>query len=558
MIAPAIVVLSVLLQTPSIHGIVLKAGNSAPLARATVELQTEADGAVLNSIATEDDGRFTFENVRPGRYKLNATRRGYVRRLMTVTVSAGQSAAEIRMSMNSTGAIYGRVYDANNRPLGNVEVQAMNATYAEGERVLTAVQSVVTNDLGEYRLFWLNPGRYYVTAVHPKAQSMFRRMFVQGLGNSSLTGANGVYFSTISEPDPALGGFEPEREEDSEQYLPIFFGGTADEDAASAVDVRAAAEVGPANIVIGPVRPHHVRGVVLDGMTRAPARYASLSMQSDEPIASMNTRQVDPERGTFDIVLPPGTHALDVSSANGLGHVIVKVENADIDNVTILTVPAFDISGRMTIEGAAANAALFGQLRITLRHDPPRKEASGSGYSVPLANGSFTLAASAGDFRVNIHPILNVVPPRVPAPVAASLQNAYVKSIRLGESDVLNGKLHLERETSMPLEIVVALNPGAVKGRIRRDSDDPAGDVSVVLVPEVRRRLDLYRTVAIDSVGGFVFDRVPPGNYKVFAWEDVEEGAWYDPDFMSSQDKFGLPLQVIEGRATDVVVPVIH
>src|SRR5439155_14795521 len=140
--ATAIAVLSLLFQAPSVNGIVLKAGSSAPLSRATVELQADANGAVINSITTEDDGRFAFENVRPGRYKLNATRRGYVRRVITVTVSAGQAAPEIRLSMNSTGAIYGRVYDANNRPLGNIEVQAMKATYAEGKRVPASVPSV--------------------------------------------------------------------------------------------------------------------------------------------------------------------------------------------------------------------------------------------------------------------------------------------------------------------------------------------------------------------------------------------------------------------------------
>src|SRR5881628_14550 len=69
-----------LAQSASIQGIVTRSGSRDSLSKATVELRTDdSNGPVLNSMTTEDDGRFVFQNVRPGRYRLTVKRGGYVR-----------------------------------------------------------------------------------------------------------------------------------------------------------------------------------------------------------------------------------------------------------------------------------------------------------------------------------------------------------------------------------------------------------------------------------------------------------------------------------------------
>ena len=395
--------LTLAMQALPLQGIVIKKGTNEPLSKATVELRRDQENAgILDKLTTEDDGRFRFDNVAPGRYRLTVTRRGYVRSPLAITVATGQARAEIELPMTQAGAISGRVHDANGQPVGNVEILAMKASYPEGRRILTPVQSAVTNDLGEYRLFSLPPGRYYVSAVHPKAQGMLRRMAnVIGISVSvSTTSAVGTFHSA-AKSDPAVGGFEPEPESESERYAPVFFGGTTDEQSASSIDIRAGSEVSGANIMIAPVRARHVRGIVIDGVTGRPAQYASLDMSKDLDLPGVKKPEVDREKATFDLLLLPGSYTVNATSASGEGSITFQVADVDIENLTIATTPVFNIAGRIAFDGEPASGESLGALRITLRRDPPREEPRSSflSYSTPLPNGSFTISASAGDYR---------------------------------------------------------------------------------------------------------------------------------------------------------------
>jgi hypothetical protein len=555
----AAALLTLLLQAPTIQGIVVKPAGD-PLSKAVVELRSnEDDTIVLQSQTTEDNGTFSFANIRPGRYRLTVNRRGYVRPPLTVTVAAGQPLTPLRLSMSLAGAIYGRIFVAEGEPLGNIEVQALKASYPEGRRVLTVAETVLTNDLGEYRLFWLEPGRYFVAARHPKAQTPYRRMFNTGGLTLTTGGPNPRLFMSSANTDPLLNAFEPGPEPEAERYVPIYFGGTADPDAASGIDVRAGTEFGGANIAITTVAARRVRGFVLDGATGKPAQNAGLTdLKREREFSRAGEIQVNPETGAYDVLLLPGTHTLVASAVNASGYASVKVGNTDIDNLNIVMLPTFDIDGAISVEGHTGDNPAFNDFRVTLRYYPPREDLVMSSYSIPRPNGSFRLAASTGDFRLNLQPVLNIAPPAFGPKLPASLQNAYVKSIRLGEADVLNGVLRLERPPSAPLEIVIGTNPGALEGQIARGNQRPLADVWLVLIPNVRFRSELYRTVITDPFGRFTFDRVPPGDYKILALEEVENGAWFDPEFIKAYENAGIAVRIVEGRRETVRVPVIE
>jgi protocatechuate 3,4-dioxygenase beta subunit len=548
--------LLLLVQAGSVQGIVTRSGSTEPLSKATVELRPESnDNAILNSITTDEDGRFIFQPVSPGRYRLTVRRAGYSRPPMSITVVAGQPFAPVQLPMSQTAAISGTVFDKDGQPAGNLVVQALKATYPQGVRVLTPVQTAFTNDLGEYRLFWLSPGRYYVRATAREAEPSNLAMVRGGNFGFSLGvgGGNPQRFMSNGEPDPAIAHDNlPEPivlPTGPDRYVPIYFSGTADDEIATPIDLRAGSDYTGVNVVLTPTRERHVRGVVIDGVTGKPAQYASLNSVDNtfRSIGGPRTEpQIDRETATFDLPMLPGPHTLSVQSASGSGSIDVRVGDSDINNVTILVMPSFDIPGTIRVEGKTG--VDLGMLRMNLvRAGRTLQREERLTYSTALPDGSFVLSAGLGDFRVDISPFLNIGQ-RFPVQLPPALQNAYVKSIRLGNIDVLNNGLHLEKKPEERVEVVLGMNPGIVEGTAG------AADVSVVLVPNVRQRTDLYRVATTDPAGRFRFDKMPPGDYKIFAWAEVETDAWYDTEFMKTYENRGAALTVREGATQRVDV----
>jgi hypothetical protein len=82
----------------------------------------------------------------------------------------------------------------------------------------------------------------------------------------------------------------------------------------------------------------------------------------------------------------------------------------------------------------------------------------------------------------------------------------------------------------------------------------------VVLIPQEKERGEVslfYRTANTDANGNFTMARVNPGEYKVYAWEEVENGAWFDPDFLKPVESKGSPVSVREGTPGSVQLTLI-
>lgn len=541
-------------QALSINGIVTKRGSADPLSKATVELRS-ADGAVLDTMTTEDDGLFAFPTVRPGNYRIAARRAGYVSTAQAVSVAAGAQAGAIQVPMTATGAIYGTIVDGNGAPAGNTLVQAMKASFPQGQRVLTPVQAVRTNDLGEFRLFWLAPGRYYVAAVPRAGEPLPTSMLAAGnFGMTQINATNTFIYMSTGSDDPAVQNafMAGQNELSPVRFVPVYFPGTPEEAAATAIDVRAGAEFGGVNFAVAPVRERRVRGIVINGATGQPARYASVTLAGAEQSRRPREAPVmNGETGAFEIALLPGTSILQAASEGATGHAVVRVGDTDLDNVNIVTTPTFDIAGKITADDPSVTPADLSKLHIRLVQDPPlvrRDLPAYAPYSTSLPDGSLTLGASAGNFRVNIAPLLIISASEFPVTAAPSLRNAYVKSIRLGGQDVLNAGLRLDKRPDDKLEIVIGSRAGSVEGI------GPA-DAVIVLMPDNRSRTELFKSAVADPSGRFRLEHVAPGSYRVFAFPgEVEEGAWFDAEFVRGVENRGTAIVVGEGRNVTVRV----
>src|SRR4030095_11236708 len=69
--------------------------------------------------------------------------------------------------MVPSAAISGRISDSSGQPLANAQVQALKSTFQGELRVLIPVQQVRTNATGDFPLYGLPAGRYFVNVVVP-------------------------------------------------------------------------------------------------------------------------------------------------------------------------------------------------------------------------------------------------------------------------------------------------------------------------------------------------------------------------------------------------------
>jgi carboxypeptidase family protein len=137
-------------------------------------------------------------------------------------------------------------------------------------------------------------------------------------------------------------------------------------------------------------------------------------------------------------------------------------------------------------------------------------------------------------------------------------EDFFVKSVRQGTADVLEQELSLTGATGN-LELVISANGGRIEGTVVDDQKQAASGATVVLVPEARLRArgDLFKATTTDQYGAFKLRGVPPGDYKLFAWEDVEVDSYKDPAFLEPYEKQGRPISVHEKSHEQVELPLI-
>jgi hypothetical protein len=138
-------------------------------------------------------------------------------------------------------------------------------------------------------------------------------------------------------------------------------------------------------------------------------------------------------------------------------------------------------------------------------------------------------------------------------------QGSYVKSIFMGQSDVLMEGIRVTGAMTNRLEIVLATDTGTMAGRVLDAKQEPIPNVTAVLVPDPARRyrLDLFQDISTDTNGRFRFQGIVPGEYKLFAWEEVAAGAWHDPEFLRTHESLGTPIQIAPASNQPMDVKVI-
>jgi hypothetical protein len=552
----------------SIEGVVLRGGSGEPLARAQVTLLRIGDGTsdqesrpAPPSTTSGTDGRFVFRNLDPGAYRIAVARNGYARQEYgqrvfggqgtVVTLAAGQSMRGIAFQLTPTGAVTGVVKDGSGEPLVGAHVQLLRSGYnATGQRTVQAAGGDRTNDRGEYRVYWVTPGRYYV----------------------AVSGA------APGRSVPAPGGVGSVNEIVERRYPTSYYPGTTDVAQASVVDVAPGAELTTVDVVVPDEDLFRVSGRIVDPITERHPPAASVSVSPRGPAGtplgvSSTTQSYNPASGTFTLSdVPQGSYwiraIVAASSADSIlppeaaGRTVADVFTESLfagrqvaqaplevfgnaDDVVLALGSGVPVRGVVSVDGQPLSAvAGFERLDVTLSPAARGMLTNPSRHEPLGPDGAFTLP--------------NVLPGEYAVTVRALPPDYYVKQLRAGTADALDRPLLVSGPNASALSVILSPRGGRIDGVVVNDRRQPGAGIEAVLVPaRGPARIDLYKTAVSDTSGAFTFRGIPPGEYKVFAWEAIESFGHFEETLLRQSDLQGATVHIEESAREQVEVRII-
>jgi carboxypeptidase family protein len=507
--------------TASIHGRVVEATTGRGLSR--VEVVAEAGGPASPSALTDGNGRYHLTSMPAGAYIVSATKANYLRFTWgqtrvdgpgkRITLAAGQELDNINLTLMRGGVITGRIVDEGGDPLPEVFVSAMRYQYIQGSRrLIQSGRGGQTNDIGEFRLYGLSPGQYYVSA----------------------TGRD-------------YGGFDAN---DRTGYASTFYPGTGNVAEAQRVTIAPAQTIGGINLTLLPVRTATVSGIVLDinGRPLGNARVGTTQRIGASPLGGISfTSQAD---GTFSLPnLTPGEYTLRANGPAGeSARAEITVSGSDINDVQLVVARPSTIRGRVVFASSAT------------AHAPPRPTAIDIGAWRDWAMGEQVRSAAKvnddGTFEVSlaagrVHIRAGSIGPVISGAVPWRLNRVIVNDV-----DIADTGLEVPPNGAVENVIVEMTNQiGEATGRVTDTAGRVVSDCVVIVFaqdPVHWTMQSRHLSVARPGADNLYHVRLLPGDYYVVAMADVESNVWTNPDFLTLAREQATKFRVAAGDKTTI------
>jgi len=523
-----------------IEGIVTKDPEGEPVKKALIELIAENQAVGGDYTATTGaDGTFRIENILPGRYHLFAERSGFFEADKNhgrsdgqlLTLGAGQSVKDLHIRFQAAAVVRGRVTDEDGDPLPNAEVSVLRQTFVSGHNHWDQAGAERTNDLGEYRIANLPTGNFYVSVAPPPD---FKSLIEQG-------GVAGESRSSAAEK-PAL------------SYQTTYYPGTTDRSQAGAIQLHAGDDF-PVDFTLVPSPSLSIRGTVVNLPPRASA---AIMLQSRDFGLVLNGAEMHRD-GSFVIRdVSPGNYTI-VATVDGAAVPMtarqpLQIGASNVDGLRLEPQPAAVVRGRMRLESRGGMSGFDpDKIFLTLQAvegEPEGGVTFGEGFSNithVAADGSFQWTdVPAGSYYVEM------------AGENGEGDGWYLKAVSAGGRDVNDVGMSVSGGLVV-MDVVASANGGVVEGVITDHKGEAVANAVVVAVPEarLRGRVDRYRKTVSDQSGHFSLRGLRPGEYTLLAWESVDEGAYYNPEFLKVYEGQGTVLRVSEGERKSVHVEAI-
>lgn len=505
-----------------IEGMVVDAATHEPLKKVQVTL---AGALLVHPMAiTDPGGRFAFRELPAGGYWLSASKSGYntSRGLfgmdpgVQVTLGTDELKKGIEISLVPSGSISGRILDEDGAPVRNCSVTAVQPGYEQGRRSLRGVSGGTgTNDKGEYRIYGLAQGRYYIFA---RCQA------------------------ELPAPHPLLPRGDPRTP--YETYLPQFYGGGLDPSTATRLSVSPGANLEGVDFEVHRIPAFTLRGSITASDPEAFAGNVSVMLLPANRLARgllQFAAASNPQNRTFQIrAVIPGSYLL---AAFGMreGRAFYAQRTVEI-GATPPDPVAISLS---------SGAELKGSLQFDSDDHPPIENAQI--FLNPVEQNFYTPQAHAQVNKDGTFTLTGVLPGRWRLMVGVA---GYVKSLSLGGQPVSPDGFQISPGAVGPLRVVMSSKMAEVNVTVNGSSPDQK--VSVLLYPEDTARMGVGLERVTTGTERLGFGGIPPGRYRLLATDSPNPWPLLQrPDLLKAIESHTQALDVPEGGRVSATLELV-
>jgi hypothetical protein len=484
----------------TVTGRVVTATEGDPLKSARISLIPEHNRShnQIYAVSSDSDGHFTLKDIPPGSYQFLASHTGFVEQHYKAgtndsgplfSLRSGEKVSDVLFRLTAAAVITGRVTNEDSDPMQRVEVLALRRPSEEEmedddepsrhKAEMQPVASAQSDDRGQYRIFGLKPGEYFIRAEDS---------FMPQSGRVPVDESFWVLHKLGSE------------------YAPVYFPGVIQQSQAQVIPIKAGEEA-QADITM-----RRVKTVEISGRLIGPNGPAASAFVSLEPIEGggfdFDRQDTTDEKGNFRLRnVPEGRYYViallrQEGTYNYQSRARHKIEVAgdNIEGLTISLNAGVTIQGALKLDGSTS-VSLDG-IQIALRAVDEDSQFGGS--SQTKKDGSFEIdSVPEGSYSIHVWGL----DPK-----------AYIKSARIGPDDLLEKGLQIEADSSGKIELAIAADGAQLEGSVS-DDDGPMIGARVRLAPDPLtpyNHLHIGRTTT-DQLGHFSLTALAPGKYKLTA-----------------------------------------